>query len=97
MVNDAKRFEKLMHVLKSIETKLDTLITLQKAVTPKPSVGKEETKILKLCDKKHTIDDIVQETGKTRSNVESILTILRKKALIRSTKSTDKKTVYKRI
>lgn len=97
MVSDAKRFEKLMRSLKSIEAKLDILITLQKAITPKPSVGKEEKKILKLCDKKHTIDDIVKETGKTRTNVQSILSILRKKALIRSAKSKDKKTVYERI
>ena len=91
-----KQFSELMKSLKSIEAKLDILITLQKAVTPKPKVGKEEKKILKFCDRKHTIDDIVKETGKKHSNVRATLSNLRKKALIRSVKTKDK-FVYERI
>lgn len=97
MVSDKERHKEMMCSLKNIEAKLDTLITLQKAITPKPSVGEEEKKVLKLCDKKHTIDDIVKETGKTRTNVKSLLSILRKKALIRSVKSKSRKIVYERI
>lgn len=91
-----EQFKKLMKSLKNIEAKLDILIALQKAVTPKPSVGKEEKKILKLCDRKHTVDDIVKETGKKRSNVEAVLSHLRKKGLIRSIRR-EGKTTYERI
>ena len=97
MVSDAKRFKELISLLKNIEGKLDILISLQRRVAPEPSVGKEEKKILKLCDKKHTIDDIMKKTGKKRSNVTVVLTKLRKKGLIISVKSKDKKIVYERI
>jgi len=96
MVSDTERHKEMMRSLKNIEAKLDILITLQKAIAPKPSIGEEEKKILRLCDKKHTIDDIVQETGKTESNVKVVLYNLRKKALIRSIKSKGK-TVFERI
>ena len=90
------QFKKLMKSLKSMESKLDILIRLQKASMPKPSIGKEEKKILKLCDKKHTIDDIAKETGKTPRNVTVVLSNLRKRALIKSVKLKDK-LVYERI
>jgi len=79
-----KQFEELLKSLKSIEDKLEIIIKLQKTVLPKPSLGKEEKKVLKLCDRKHTIDDIVRETGKTENNVKVILSRLRDKGLIRS-------------
>jgi len=63
---------------------------------PKPKITTEEKRILKLCDKKHTIDDMVQATGKTRTNVGFILTQLRKKGLIKSVKLKDK-LVYGRV
>lgn len=91
-----EQFNKLMKSLKSIESKLDVLVRLQRASMPKPSVGKEEKKILKLCDKKHTIDDMAKETGKKPHNVTVILSNLRKKGLIGSVKVKDKP-VYERI
>jgi hypothetical protein len=78
------QFEKLSKILKSIDEKLDILIVLQKRVSPQPKIGAEEAKILKLCDRKHTIDDIVNATGKTENNVKVILSNLRGKGLIRS-------------
>jgi len=91
-----KQFDRLLKSLESIESKLETLIILQKAVMPKPKLGAEQKKILELCDKKHTIEDIVKETGKTKGNVKSVLSKLRKKGLIRSVKLKDK-VVYERI
>jgi len=91
-----KQFDRLLKSLKSIESKLETLIILQKAVTPKPKLGDEQKKILQLCDKKHTIEDIAKETGKTTNNVKSTLSKLRKKGLIKSVKLKDK-VVYERI
>lgn len=90
------QFKKLMKSLRNIETKLDILVRLQRASMPKPKTTPEEKKILKFCDKKHTIDDIVKETKKTRNSVRIILTQLRKKALIRSVRVKDK-LVYERI
>ena len=91
-----EQFNKLMKSLKSIESKLDVLVRLQRASMPKPKIGEEEKKILKLCDKKHSIDDIVKETKKTRNSVKVTLTRLKKKALVRSVKVKDK-LVYERI
>jgi len=96
MVSDTERHEEMMRSLKNIEAKLDVLITLQKAIAPKPTIGKEEKKILKLCDRKHSVDDIMKVTGKKEGNVNVILSNLRKKALIRSVKSRGK-TTYERI
>lgn len=91
-----EQFRKLMKSLKSIETKLDILVSLQRASMPKPKITREERKILKLCDKKHTIHDIVQKTGKTKTNVNFLLSQLRKKGVIKSVKLKDK-LVYGRI
>jgi len=91
-----EQFNKLMKSLKSLESKLDVLITLQKTIAPKPRVGKEENKILKMCDRKHTVDDIVKETGKKEGNVMVVLSNLRKKGLITSVKLKGK-TIYERI
>lgn len=96
MIENAKRFKQLMRSLKNIEKQLDTLVILQKATMPEPKVGKEEERILKLCDRKHTIDDIVQETGKKSGNVKVVLFNLRKKGLVRSIRS-EGKTTYERI
>jgi hypothetical protein len=91
-----KQFEELLKSLKSIEDKLEIIIKLQKTILPKPSLGKEEKKVLKLCDRKHTIDDIVRETGKTENNVKVILSRLRDKGLIRSVEIKSK-LVYEKI
>lgn len=91
-----EQFNKLMKSLKSIESKLDVLVRLQRASMPKPKTTPEEKKILKLCNRKHTIKDITKKTGKTETNVNKILSMLRKKALIKSVKLKDK-LVYERI
>jgi len=91
-----KQFEELIKSLKGIEDRLEILINIQKATLPKPSIGKEERKVLKLCDKKHIVEEIAKETSKTETNVNFILSRLRDKGLIRSVKMKGK-TVYERI
>ena len=91
-----EQFEKISKTLDNIDSKLTTLIVLQKRASPKPKIGNEGAKILKLCDKKHTIDDIVKETGKTEDNVKVTLSNLRSKGLIRSVELKDK-LVYEEI
>jgi predicted transcriptional regulator len=93
---DKDQFKRHMKALKSIDSKLDVLVRLQKLNMPKQKIGAEEKKILKLCDRKHTIEDIVKEIGKTENNVKVVLTNLRKKVLIRSVKLKGK-LVYERI
>ena len=91
-----EQFNKLMKSLKSIESKLDVLVRLQRASMPKPKITTEEKKVLKLCDRKHILSDIAEKTGKTETNVGYLLTQLRKKGAIRSVKVKDK-LVYERI
>jgi len=93
---DKAQFKELMKSLKNIELKMDMLVKLLKVSAPKPKVTLEERKILRLCDKKHTIDDMMKETGKTRTNVRATLTHLRNKGLIESIKI-EGKLVYRRI
>jgi DNA-binding transcriptional ArsR family regulator len=93
---DKKDLEDITKSLNNIEEKLDIMINLQKRGLPKPSLGKEEKKILQLCDKKHTIDDMAKATGKTQNNINVILSHLRDKGLIRSTEVKDA-IVYEKI
>ena len=93
---DNKQFEELKNLLKSMDMKLDLMVKVLKVSMPKPKITPEERKILKLCDKKHTIDDIVQKIGKTRNSIDIILTQLRSKAIIKSVKIKGK-LVYGRI
>jgi len=95
MISD-KQFDNLLDSLRSINEKMDILIVLQKQALPKQSVGKEENKVLQFCDRKHTIEDIVKDSGKTENNVKVILTHLKDKALIRSKKVNDT-IVYEKI
>lgn len=92
----SEQFNKLMASLKSLESKLDILVRLQKASLPKPNITKAERSVLKLCDKKHTVEDIVKETGKSKSSVENLLSQLRKKGQIITVRSKDK-VVYGKI
>jgi hypothetical protein len=92
----SKQFEEMMNLLRGIEEKLDTLVNFQRTLMPKPKLGKEEKKTLKLCDRKNTIADMVAKTGKTSNNVKVTLTSLRKKGLIRSVKIKNK-LVYEKI
>jgi biotin operon repressor len=93
---DKKQFDELMKSLKGIEERLEILLSIQKATMPKPSIGKEEKKVLKLCDKKHTAEEIAKETGKTENNVNVILSRLRDKGLIKSV-DIKGRTVYEKI
>lgn len=97
MAKNSRIPKKIMRSLKTIEKKLDILIALQKRIARITNIGEEEKKILKLCNKKNTIDDIIEKTGKKRNNVKSVLFHLRNKGLIISVKIKDKKTVYERI
>jgi len=85
-----------MKSLKGIEERLEILISLQKATMPKPSISKMERAVLKLCDKRHTIEDIAKETGKAENNVRAILSNLRTKGLARTVEMKDK-VVFERI
>jgi len=60
---EKRQFEELILLLKKIETKLDLLVKLTQANMPKPKVTNEENKILKLCNQKHTIADMMRKTG----------------------------------
>lgn len=91
-----KQIEGLLKSIENIESNLDLLVSLQMATMKKPDVGKEEKKILKLCDKKHTMADIVKATNKKEGTIGATLNHLKAKALIR-TVIVDGKTVYERI
>lgn len=91
-----KESKDLINILRNIDSKLDILIILQKAQMPKPKIGEEEHKILKLCDRRHTIDEMVEKTGKAEGTIKATLSHLRDKALILTVKTKDK-TVYERI
>lgn len=90
------QFNKLMKSLKRIQSKLDILIRLQRTSMPKPKITPAEREILKLCDRKHTVEDMVKETGKSKTNVETLLSNLRRKAQIVSIR-VEGKVVHKRI
>lgn len=81
-----KQFKELIQVIRSLENKLDTLVTVTKRSVPKLTVSGEEKNILKLCNKQNSIDDMISKTGKTRNNIKVTLTHLRKKGLIKSVK-----------
>lgn len=91
-----KDFRELLKTVKNIESKLDVIVSLQKASIDMPNVGTEEEKILKLCDKKHTIADMMQVTSKKEGTINATLNHLKGKAMIR-TVIVDSKTVYERI
>jgi DNA-binding MarR family transcriptional regulator len=88
-MNDSQ-FEHFANSLKRLENKLDILITLQKSSVKRPEVSGEEKNILKLCNGKHTIQDIANKTNKTINNVKVTLAHLKKKGLIISTKIKNK-------
>jgi len=79
-----KQFKDLMAVLKSLDKKLDIIIALEKLSAPAPKLYPFEKQILKLCNSKNTIKDIVEKTKKTKNHIEVTLSELRNKGLIRS-------------
>ncbi len=91
-----KEFKELLKSVKNIENKLEIMLSLQKASTPVPKIGEEEEKILKLCDKKHTIADMIQETQKKEGTINATLNHLKAKGMIQTVK-VDDKIVYERI
>jgi hypothetical protein len=93
---DKEDTKQLIKSLNNIEKKLDTLISLQLRTLPKQEPTKEEKKVLVLCDKKHTVEEISKETGKTVTNVNFILSNLRDKFLIQSVK-VEGRTVYEKL
>lgn len=96
MSKSSKQIKELTDLLRSIDDKLDTLVNFQRTLMPKPRLGKEEKKVLKLCDRKNTIAEIAIKTGKTSNNVNFLLTQLRRKGVIRSLKVKGR-TVYEKI
>lgn len=84
-MNDPQ-FKNLINTIKRLENKLDILISLQKSSIKRPEVSGEEKNILKLCNGKNTIQDIINKTDKTINNVKVTLTHLKKKGLIKSAK-----------
>jgi len=92
----ASNDSEIVKLLKSIDSKLDTLVKIQRLSTPKQKPTEEESKIYALCNMKHGVDDMITKTGKKRSNVEVILNSLRNKSLINSVNLTDKKTGKKK-
>ena len=94
--------EDIIPILKSIDKKLDILINLSRLSAPKQKPTNEEKKIFSLCNMKNTVADIMEKTGKKRSNVEFIISSLRNKSLINSQNIIDKisgkkKTVYSKV
>jgi len=90
------QFKELLKSLEGIEEKLEILINLQKATMPEPNISKIERIVLKLCDKKHTVEDIAKGTGKAENNVRAILSNLRTKGLVKTVETRDR-VVFERI
>lgn len=82
--------------LKNIEKKLDVLIKIQKSLAPEPKISLEEKKILDFCNSKNTINEISDQTKKTKKSIERILGRLRSKGIIQSVK-TKGKVVYSKV
>lgn len=86
MVNNLSKEEEILGTLKSIEKKLDILIKIQKSIAPVPKLDADERHVLKLCNSKYTVNDIVEQTKKTKGSVEVALSRLRSKGIIKSVK-----------
>lgn len=82
--------EETVKLLRSIDSKLDTLITLTKLITPKQKPTIEEKKILELCNRKNTALDMMKKTQKTRNAVDILLNGLRTKGIIKSVTLSEK-------
>ena len=93
---DEKQFSQLIKSLKNIEDKLTILVNVQKASVKQPELTNEEKIILKMCNGKNTVLDMVKSTNKTRNSIDITLSRLRKKGIIKST-SINKKTAYVRL
>jgi hypothetical protein len=76
--------QEILKSLKNIEKKLDVMIKIQKSMAPEPKITPEEKTILKFCNSKYTINDIVEKTKKSKNNVKVVLSYLRSKGIIKS-------------
>ena len=83
----------IVKLLRSIDSKLDTLITLTRLSAPKQHITTREKKILELCNRKNTVSEIMKKTNKARISVEVALSSLRSKGIIKSATLTEKDTV----
>lgn len=72
--------------LKNIEKKLDVLIKIQKSIASEPKISSNVKKVLKFCNSKYTINEIVDKTNKTKGSVKVILSKLRGQGIIKSVK-----------
>lgn len=93
---EEKQFKALTKVLNSIDSKLSILINLQKSTIKTPDLGKEEKIILKLCNGKNTIENMVKVCNKTKNNIKVTMNHLKKKGMVKSAKI-NKKIVYVKI
>lgn len=85
-MNDLEQNNEILKSLKNIEKKLDVLIKIQKSMAPEPKIRLDEKKILKFCNSKYTINEIVDKTKKTKGSVEVVLSKLRSRGIIKSIK-----------
>jgi len=83
-------------LLKSIDGKLDTLITLTRLIAPEQKPTKEEKKILEFCNRKNTVSDIMEKAQKKRNAVEVLLSSLRSKGIIKSVTLTETDSLTKK-
>ncbi len=93
---EKKQFEQTIESIKKLEKKLDILIAILKKMAPKTELGVEEKAILKLCNRKNTIIDMMQKTNKQRNNIQVTLSHLKSKGLIKPVTINDKR-VYEKI
>ena len=80
----------IVKLLRSIDSKLDTLITLTRLITPKQHITTQEKKILELCNRKNTVSNMIQKTQKKRNTIEVALSGLRSKDIIKSVTLSEK-------
>lgn len=93
---EKEQFNKLLDSINNISKKLDTLVALQKSVTPKQELSVEEKKVLGFCNGKNTIEEIAQKTEKTKNNIRATLSNLRNKGLVESEKINENQ-IYSRV
>jgi len=80
----------IVKLLKSIDSKLDTLITLSRLTVPKQTPTEEEKKVLKFCNRKNSVLEIMKQTEKTRTAVDNLLSNMRLKGIIKSVTLSEK-------
>ena len=80
----------IVKLLRSLDSKLDTLITLTRLIAPKQHITVEEKKILELCNRKNTVFEMIEKTHKKRNTIEVTLSGLRSKGIIKSVTLSEK-------